>query len=133
MLRSVSAGHPPALVVRGNRAVGHCADEPTLSLGLDGDPPVVTRTPLEPADRLLLFTDGVVEARDTAGAFLGEGRVVDEVARELDTGLPAPEAVRGLLRTVVEHQHGKVGDDATLMLVEWRGRDKRKPHVDSVG
>lgn len=133
VMQSVSAGHPPALVVRGNRVVGHSADEPTLPLGLGGDPPVVTRTRLEPADRLLLFTDGVVEARDSSGAFFGEDRLVDEVARELDTGLPGPEAVRRLLRTVVEHQDGTVGDDATLMLVEWRGRDKREPRPASVG
>lgn len=133
VLRSVSAGHPPALVVRGNRVVGRAANEPTLPLGLGGDEPVITQTSLEPGDRLLLFTDGVVEARSESGVFFGEERLVDEVARALDTGLPASEAVRRLVHTVVDHQGGMVGDDATLMLVEWRGRDKHQPHPPTAG
>jgi serine phosphatase RsbU (regulator of sigma subunit) len=125
-LRSVSAGHAPALVVRGNRVVARCADEPTLPMGLGGDVPAVTDTQLEPGDRLLLFTDGVVEARSQDGEFFGEERLVEQLDRALDTDLPAPEAVRLLIHAVAEHQSGSLRDDATLMLVEWRGRDKER-------
>lgn len=127
IVSSVSAGHAPALVIRGNRVVAHSADEPTLPIGLHGDPPQVTHTQLEPGDRLLLFTDGVVEARADDGEFFGEDRLVDELDRALDTGLPAPEAVRLLIHAVAEHQSGTLRDDATLMLVEWRGRDQDRP------
>lgn len=120
-VRTVSAGHPPALIVRDNRVVGRCADEPTLPLGLRGDRPVVTSTQLQPGDRLLLFTDGIVEARSPDGSFFGEERLVEQLARALDSDLPAPEAVRRLIRTVMEHQGDTLRDDATLMLVEWRG------------
>ncbi len=126
-LWSVSAGHSPALVIRGNRVVARCADEPTLPIGLGGDTPAVTETQLEPGDRLLLFTDGVVEARSRKGDFFGEDRLVEQLARALDTGLPAPEAVRLLIHAVAEHQNGTLRDDATLLLVEWRGRDKEVP------
>jgi len=126
-LRSMSAGHPAALVVRGNRVVARCADEPTLPVGLGGESPAITSTNLQPGDRLLLFTDGIVEARARSGEFFGEERLVDNIARELDTGLPAPEAVRRLVHAVGEHQSGKLRDDATLMLVEWRGKDKHRP------
>lgn len=127
VLRSISAGHPPALVVRENRVVAHCADEPTLPLGLGGESPTITSTNLQPGDRLLLFTDGIVEARGKSGEFFGEERLVDKIARELGTGLPAPEAVRRLVHAVGDHQSGKLRDDATLMLVEWRGKDKQRP------
>jgi hypothetical protein len=120
-VRSISAGHPSALVVRENRVVAHVADEPTLPIGLEGERPVVTETWLQPDDRLLLFTDGIVEARSESGEFFGEDRLVEQLARALDTGLPAPEAVRRLVRTVADHQSGTLRDDATLMLIEWRG------------
>lgn len=127
-LRSVSAGHPPALVARENRVIARCADEPTLPLGLGGEEPSVTEEHLQPGDRLLLFTDGIVEARSGDGEFFGEDRLVEQIARELGTGLPAPEAVRRLVRTIADHQDGRLRDDATLMLVEWRGADQDEPH-----
>jgi hypothetical protein len=126
-LRSVSAGHPSALVVRGNRVVARCADEPTLPAGLEGEPPVTTETQLEPGDRLLLFTDGVVEARGSSGEFYGEERLVAHLARALDSGLPIAEAARRLIYDVADHQSGQLRDDATLVLVEWRGADKTLP------
>lgn len=123
-VRSISAGHPSALIVRDNRVVAHCGDDPTLPVGLSGDEPAVTETNLQPRDRLLLFTDGIVEARSPEGEFFGEERLVEQVGRELDTGFPASEAVRRIVRTVIDHQDGRLCDDATLVLVEWRGRDQ---------
>jgi serine phosphatase RsbU (regulator of sigma subunit) len=131
MLRTVSAGHPSGLVVRQNRVVARCADDPTLPLGLGGDAPVVVDTPLEPGDRVLLFTDGIVEARSADGTYFGEEQLVDGIAKELDSGLPPAEAVRRLVRSVVAHQDGDIGDDATLLLVEWRGADPALTHPNA--
>jgi serine phosphatase RsbU (regulator of sigma subunit) len=121
LVRTVSAGHPSALVVRENRVVARCDDDPTLPIGLRGETPMVTETWLQPGDRLLLFTDGIVEARSESGEFFGEERLVEQLDRALDTGLPAPEAVRRLVQTVSDHQNGSMRDDATLLMVEWRG------------
>lgn len=127
VLTTISAGHPAALVVRGNRVVGRCADEPTVPLGLSrvlgGVDPVVTSTQLEPDDRLVLFSDGIIEARSDTGEFFGEDRLVEQLARALDTGLPAPEAARRLIHSVAGHQGGELRDDATILLVEWRSPD----------
>jgi hypothetical protein len=124
-LRTLSAGHPPALIVRDANVVAHSADDPTLPLGLAGAPPTVSETDLQPGDRLLLFTDGIVEARSAAGEFFGEARLVDYLIRELVSGLPPAEAVRRLIRAVTDHQAGRLADDATLLLVEWRGGAQR--------
>ncbi|MFE3792760.1 PP2C family protein-serine/threonine phosphatase, partial [Streptomyces goshikiensis] len=71
LVRIVSCGHPPVLLLRG-RSVSEVTAEPgpPLGLGLTGpDLPQPTELRLLPGDRLLAHTDGVTEARDAAGHF----------------------------------------------------------------
>ncbi len=62
------AGHPPPVLVRGGRATELVNDDGT-TLGASLDPGYVCKTlPLAPGDRLILYTDGLVERRaDRAG------------------------------------------------------------------
>jgi hypothetical protein len=117
------AGHPAPLLLRGTRVVKTPTTEPGPPLGqgvlVDG-PARVEVLSLEPADRLLLYTDGVVEARDAAGEFFGVDRLADLVVRESTAGQPAPETMRRLMHAILDHQAGSLQDDATTMLVEWR-------------
>ena len=73
----------------------------------------------EPGDRLLLYTDGVTEARDPSGEMFGVDRLVDFVERHAADRLPVAETVRRLSHAVLDHQGGPPRDDATLMLLEW--------------
>lgn len=113
------AGHPPPLVVRGGRAVKELSQVPRTPLGIRGPRGVVARESLEPGDRLLLYTDGITEARDAGGEFFGERRLVDLLGRAGLDRLPAPETLRRLGAAVLAHQGGMLQDDATLMMVEW--------------
>jgi serine phosphatase RsbU (regulator of sigma subunit) len=70
---------------------------------------------------VLLYTDGVTEARSPEGEFFGEQRLADLLTRNLAAGLPVPETMRRAVRALLEHQQGQLTDDATLLLVEWRG------------
>lgn len=130
-LRTISAGHPPALVLRDHHASEVPHEDHALPLGLATDEPKVVEIELQPGDQLVLFTDGVVEGRSPGGEFFGERRLVDHITRELDSGLPAPEVLRRLIRAVIDHQHDRLRDDATVMLVEWRGADKAGSHPAS--
>jgi serine phosphatase RsbU (regulator of sigma subunit) len=76
---------------------------------------------LEPGDRLLLYTDGVVEARSATGQFFGITRLVEIVRRQEADRRPVPETMRRVMHAILEHQAGELQDDATAMLVEWRG------------
>ncbi|MDG4825796.1 PP2C family protein-serine/threonine phosphatase [Asanoa sp. WMMD1127] len=118
-LRYVNAGHPPPVLLRAGRAVRTLDDGNRTPLGVPADPPTVAETTLEPGDRLLLYTDGVTEARDPAGVQFGLDRLVDLVESVGETDLPAPETLRRLSHAVIDHQNGPPRDDATLVLLEW--------------
>jgi serine phosphatase RsbU (regulator of sigma subunit) len=120
----VNAGHPAPIVIRD----GALAPSPTcpssLPLGLHRGPAVECQMQLEPGDRLLLYTDGIVEARSPEGAFFGEERLADFVVRAEAAGDPPPETLRRLMRSVLDHQAGQLQDDASIVMVEWRtGRE----------
>ena len=120
----ISAGHPAPLLLRDHKVVGALEMvEPCQPLGLldlaGGAPPQVQTESLQPGDRLLLFTDGVDEARGRDGSFFGMQRLAEFVARQSASGEPTPEVMRRLQRAVLEHQQGQLQDDATTLFVEW--------------
>lgn len=73
-----------------------------------------------PADRVLLYTDGVIEARTPDGEFFTTERLADFLRRQDASGLPVPETLRRLRLAVLAHQRRQLQDDATILLVEWR-------------
>jgi serine phosphatase RsbU (regulator of sigma subunit) len=77
------------------------------------------REQLEPGDRLLMYSDGITEARDHQGRFFGERRLVELTENTATPGLSAPETLRRLAAAVLEHQDGRLQDDATLLMVDW--------------
>jgi len=116
----VSAGHLLPLLVRHERQVRLPPARPAtpLGLGFTPGPPPMYALQLEPGDRLVLYTDGVVEAR-RRGQFFSEERLADFVVRVSAAGQAAPEVLRRLIGAVLEHQDGVLQDDATVLLLEW--------------
>ncbi len=123
-LHLVNAGHPPPLLVRGRRVVRTLGAPTTLPIGLDGPHPTVMTEFLELGDRLIFYTDGVVDAR-RSGEPLGEERLVDIVEAELQAQMPAPELMRRINHRLIDWQRERDGqqDDSTLLLAEWRSAD----------
>jgi hypothetical protein len=113
-----TAGHPRPLLVRGGRVIGALEAEPSLPLGLGGHPADATRDVLEPGDRLLIFSDGMVEAHARGGEPFGEDRLADLLGRETLAGLDVAETVRRLIHAVLNHHAYRLSDDATVVLVE---------------
>ncbi|KAB1906097.1 serine/threonine-protein phosphatase [Micromonospora tulbaghiae] len=114
-LTIVNCGHPPPLLLRRGAVIPLEPPAPAPPLGfMPVVRPRVER--LEPGDRLLLFTDGLGEARrdgeffptaDRAWRLLGHGTVADGLA-SLETAL-------------VEWVHGRLDDDIALVLMEYVG------------
>jgi serine phosphatase RsbU (regulator of sigma subunit) len=75
---------------------------------------------------LLLYTDGITEARSPAGEFFGEQRLADVIAAAVAAGKPAPETVRRLIRGVLDHQADQLQDDASIVVLEWLTGGERR-------
>ena len=118
VLRYINAGHPPPVILRGSQVVESLDGGKRLPLGLDDPEVEVASVVLQPGDRVLCYTDGVISACDAAGRRFGEGRLLNLAGRFAAAGLPGPELVRRLSCAVADHQSGPPEDDGALLLVE---------------
>jgi len=125
-LRWINAGHPEPLIVRGLSLVRPPSCPPSRPLGLQERKPPCCETRLEPGDRLVLYTDGITEARSPNGEFFGEQRLADFISAAAAAGDPAPETVRRLMRHILSHQADQLQDDATIVVLEWRAGTERQ-------
>jgi serine phosphatase RsbU (regulator of sigma subunit) len=126
LVRYVNAGHPPPALLRGGKVVRLLDGGRRLPLGLDDASTEVAEEALEPGDRLLYYTDGVIEARDDQEELFGLERLVELIERHAASELATSEILRRLSHAVLEHQHGHLQDDATLLLVEWSPHAARR-------
>jgi hypothetical protein len=120
-LKWVNAGHPAPLLIRDQRVVQALESPGTLPVGFGGDRPQISEQMLRRGDRVLLFTDGLVEEHDTGGEQFGEERLIDFIDHAGHTDEGAQEMVRGLSHALMRERGGITSDDATLFLIEWRG------------
>ncbi|MCK6459801.1 MAG: serine/threonine-protein phosphatase, partial [Planctomycetes bacterium] len=120
VLEYVNAGHVPPLVggPGGVRDLGGGG----LPLGLVEDARhEVRREPFGASDFLFAFTDGLTEARDRSGEFLGTGRVAATLAQRIAA------RPREQLRAVTDALIAFAGEDATrddLTLLAYRPRPR---------
>ncbi len=118
-LRYVNAGHPLPLLLRDQKVVSPLPAGRRMPLGISDAGDGVGEAVLQHGDRLLLYTDGVTDARAHDGSQFGTERLVTLAEQGEQAGLPAPETLRRLALAITAHQAGPLGDDATLMLLHW--------------
>jgi hypothetical protein len=119
VFRYTVAGHPAPLLLRGGKIVKSLQGGRRILLGFpDHEVPVATE-PLEPGDWIVLYTDGIVEARAGHGQMFGLDRLIGLLRRCAADRQSAPETLRRIVRHVLEHQQGVLQDDATIVLVQW--------------
>ena len=137
LFRWINAGHPAAMLLRDGQVVKELQGQPALPLGINGllggaEGFPVSSEALQPGDRLLLLTDGVDEARNAEGEFFGRQRIAEFAAKEANSGLATPEAMRRLQQAVLRHQVGRLQDDATMVFVEWLTGVGQQMHPEQV-
>ncbi len=121
VLRWVNAGHPRPLLVRDHRVAGSLRSVPTLPIGFGGERPRVAEERLERGDRVLFFTDGIIEEREASGACFGVPRLMTMLEDLERIGAPLHETVRRLSAELLAARGGRTSDDATALMIEWPG------------
>ncbi|MCU1245894.1 MAG: rsbU 6 [Acidobacteria bacterium] len=115
LLRYCNAGHNPPLVVKGDgRVVRLSAGGPVFARLMRSSPYLSSEEQLERGDVLVLFTDGVTEARNAEEEELGDDRLIDLVRR---SARPAATIVRDIANAVTEFSAGIAYDDVTVVCV----------------
>lgn len=115
-IRYANLGHPHAFVIRSSGTVERLlAHEPPLGLDMVAKVDATTLPWKRHKDLLVLFTDGVSDARDADDKRLGERRVLDEILA--NRALPAKEIV-SRVKALVQRHEGNVErrDDLTLVV-----------------
>jgi phosphoserine phosphatase RsbU/P len=107
-----NCGHHPPMHV-GERLVLLPAADPSPPLGLGPDPEIQL-VPLGEGERLLFYTDGVAEARDTTGRMFDIRRGLEPVIRDCDL----EKALADVVHEVDRHTGGMISDDIALVLTE---------------
>lgn len=117
LLRYVSAGHPPALLVSGGDVTVELpAKGPILGAFYDARYHE-SQTVLGHGERLVLYTDGVTEARSPA---LRQFYELDGLRRSLceNAERDTSALAAGLMDDVVRFSNGVLRDDAAILVVE---------------
>jgi len=114
-LRYANTGHPHAFVVAADGTTDRlAATDPPLGLGT-GQPQGSRRPWRRASDLLVLFTDGISDARDDNGHVLGEARVLEVVrARRAE---PPQRVVDGVFALVEGHMGRVTPEDDQALVV----------------
>ncbi|MFD9080852.1 PP2C family protein-serine/threonine phosphatase [Streptomyces erythrochromogenes] len=115
----VNRGHPPPLLLRDGKVQALMPSSPLPPLGLGefivGPPGTRDSYAFLPGDRLLLHTDGVNEARDSANAFFALPEAMEAMP---DRG--PREFLDRLCQALVRHTGDRLADDVAMILADRR-------------
>lgn len=116
---AVNAGHPPGYVLDSSGHIKAQIGSTTLPLAVmpDAAIPSCEWIRLEPGDIVLMFTDGIPEARSAEGAFFGKQRMLEVVCTKRDR--PAAEIIHAIFEAVQQFcRPGKPLDDVTAIVIK---------------
>ncbi|MET9077587.1 PP2C family protein-serine/threonine phosphatase [Streptomyces sp. NPDC004232] len=124
LTRMTSCGHPPPLLLSPGSAVSVPSLHPSPPLGVHGGAEhTLDVFSFEPGDTLLLYTDGVVEARDVRGLFYP---LTERAAHWTED---SPEALmHHVRRDLLTHVGGRLDDDAALIALHRTVVERRRHH-----
>ncbi|MFE5656337.1 PP2C family protein-serine/threonine phosphatase [Streptomyces sp. NPDC056517] len=115
----INRGHPPPLLLRNGTVRPLMPTAPLPPLGLEefisGPPGRMDSYPFAPGDRLLLCTDGVIEARDRDSTFFDLPEAMVTMREHTRQAF-----LEGLRQALVRHTQGRLADDVAVILLDRR-------------
>jgi sigma-B regulation protein RsbU (phosphoserine phosphatase) len=119
-LHYVNAAHCPPLVVRAGAELVEL-EATGMPVGLmDGAAFAVAQWDLAPGDKVVVYSDGVTEAQNTAGEFFGKKRLrVLLAAHAAESCTAMHDAIQDAVAAFAEG--AQQSDDITVMVIEYRG------------
>ena len=122
-VETASAGHPyPVLLRDGGVELVHQDNEMLLLLRRDYEYRHQTRLALAGGDRLLIYTDGAIEAAGPDGVMVG----MDGLCRHAGEAAGAPRFLEELFSRLRRHAAGPLRDDLALLCVESVAATRRR-------
>jgi serine phosphatase RsbU (regulator of sigma subunit) len=80
-LQWVNAGHPAPLLIRNHQVARQLTGPTTLPVGFGGEEPQISEQMLQHGDRVLCFTDGLIEEHEAGEEQFGEEQLIHWVNR----------------------------------------------------
>ena len=121
--RWANAAHLPPLLLRAGRVAGELRSSPRSPLGLGfTDRVEEVEVVLERGDGVVLYSDGVVDARSENGEDFELERLCRLIEHEIAEERQVDAVVRDVLDEVARHSAGPLRDDATLVVLTFTER-----------
>ena len=114
-MRYANGGHPPPIVVRGDGTGSELAPVQGAAVGLDAEAAFEEGTAtLEPGETVVMYSDGVIQARNAAGEAFGPERLKRVFEGRPPTG--AGDAVQRIEEAVAAFSESREHDDDLTVL-----------------
>lgn len=127
-----NASHHPAILIRPNTNEIISLDVDGFFIGtfdsIDFEEKYIT---LNENDKILLFTDGIIEAKNEKGRFYRYDNLRNYIKKNINT--PAKEFVNGLISDVDEFSNNTPpDDDRAVLLIEYSAKSRKTHTIDNV-
>jgi len=120
ILRYCSAGHPPPIILRNNGEM-EILNLHGPAIGLGGREPFrEEEKKLDRGDKVLLYTDGILEADNRRGEFYGKDRLYTVLRKSHEKS--AKRVVEEIYNNVLKFSKGReFDDDLSILVIEFTG------------
>jgi len=117
LLLFVNAGHPGPFLCSRKTCLGALAGAQNMLLGVEPFEPEEGCHSFQPGERLVLYTDGIVEAADAKGELFGQARLHEALSAQADA---SPDGCADVMLRAVDAFRGPAPrtDDETLVVID---------------
>ena len=118
IITSACAGHPPMILIRKNGTVEQVKPAGKILFDMIDSEYEETKTALRDGDKIVLYTDGVFEARDSSGKMIGENKFIQMLSDNYQ--LSAEDLCQKIYNDIFMPAGNVIDDDFALLVAEYK-------------